>query len=151
MTEASCSSSQHLPLRHTEREREGERGKKKSFKVPGSIGKNMRLRSYKHTFLLVLTCISKPPTRCSWNRNQTRVRALVHAGVTIASEPPPRASFPPASLWGPACSAVDMLKPVRVIDCLALQNIILASCSISHSTALSRPPPPLLRATDWKS
>lgn len=86
MTEASCSSSQHLPLRH--REREGKK-KKKSFKVPGSIGENMRLRSYKHTFLLVLTCISKPPTRCSWNRNQTRVRALVHAGVTIASEHPP--------------------------------------------------------------
>lgn len=99
------SSSQDLPL--------GKEEKKKSFRVPGSIGENMRLCSYKHTFLLVLTCISKPLTRCSWKRirserpyththaqthTQESVQTQTYTGAAITSDAHHLCFSSPASL-----------------------------------------------------
>lgn len=58
------------------------KGGGKSFKVPGSIEENMRLCPNKHTFLLVLTCISKSLMRCSWKQiRYTCKRSYAHRKV----------------------------------------------------------------------
>ena len=92
-----------LPGSPTERKK---RKKKKSFKVPGSIGENMRLRSYKHTFPSCADLHLKAPDEVFLEANQIRTHTHTHTNtqtqesalgsVAITSDaliPPPAASL----------------------------------------------------------
>lgn len=90
------------------------REKKSHSRCLEAAGRNVRLCSYKHTFLLVLTCISKPLTRSSWKQirytckhahTHARTQRKVHKHHTLWACDDVSSSVPSClSLWGPACS-----------------------------------------------
>lgn len=131
------------------------KGGGKSFKVPGSIEENMRLCPNKHTFLLVLTCISKSLMRCSWKQiRYTCKRSYAHRKVCRHKRTHKHTGwclmliicFPsPAFLRGPACSALDMLKLVEMIDCWMCRTKYWPLLCLIRQLYSSP-----LRAKDWK-
>ena len=150
-----------LPGSPTERKKKKKKSHSRCLEASGRTCVCARINTL---FLLVLTCISKPLTRCSWKRirsahththTHTQTQESVLGSVAITSDaliPPPA-----ASLWGPACSTLDVLQPAeregkkkkkkRLIAGCAERNI--GGCSVSFSSFVSNPPPtPRLKV--WK-
>lgn len=138
-----------LPLRSPTVRRE----KKSHSRCLEAAGRNVRLCSYKHTFLLVLTCISKPLTRSSWKQirytckcahthaRRGKCTNTTHSGPAMMSPHP----SPPVSLY--EVQRVLFFGHVETSGLDWLLELNIGHCSVS-CCSFTLPPPS--RAKDCK-